>query len=67
MLLGLIQGFFCCAWDDRVLVNVRTLLTRGAGILRILCCGDAFEFSICGGIFGLLAGLRISSVSCSLL
>jgi hypothetical protein len=50
-----------------VLVNVRTLLTRGAGILRILCCGDAFEFSICGGIFGLLAGLRISSVSCSLL
>jgi hypothetical protein len=33
---------------------------RGAGILRLLCCGDAFEFSMAVFV-GLLAGLRISS------
>jgi len=42
-------------------VGCRTALIRGAGILGFLCRGDAFEFSICGGSFGFLEGLRISS------
>ncbi len=32
-------------------VGCRTALICGAGVLKFLCCGDAFEFSICGGSF----------------
>ncbi len=61
MLLGFIEGFFYCFCDGRVLVNVRTALTRGAGVLRFLCSVDAFEFPICDGSFGLVTGLGIFS------